>query len=229
MKDNGCRYETFGLSDSEWNCDCDKCLLLNHGCRYSLCHCCGLIPGEQDSKCVCEWNCRCHECIDDRQKIEYERVDKADVLTGNQREIMIWGKNNIIVDMNMMLDSERKDHHNELAAICKHLTQSDAKLSESDKKHEIELADVRILATAEVDDLLKKKITQFNWKLGCSEENQEAWRVKIADKDNLIKNLEQKIKYQAESMHNLRDNLSEAKNQLVDKMAEQPVSKKSRI
>jgi chromosome segregation ATPase len=156
-------------------------------------------------------------------------VDKADVLTGNQREIMIWGKNNIIVDMNMMLDSERKDHHNELAAICKHLTQSDAKLSESDKKHEIELADVRILATAEVDDLLKKKITQFNWKLGCSEENQEAWRVKIADKDNLINNLEQKIKYQAESMHNLRDNLSEAKNQLVDKMAEQPVSKKSRI
>jgi len=136
-----------------------------------------------DSECICEWNCRCHECVEDRERFEDNRVMKTLVTKGteeeraisykqkyealnkqleNEREKMLWNKNNIIVDLNITLDDVRHEHKKELVELRKQLSASDKKLSESDKRHEVDLADVRILATAEVDDLLKKKIAQFN-------------------------------------------------------------------
>ena len=64
---------------------------------------------------------------------------------------------------------------------------------------------------------------QFKFKLGNSQANQEAWRVKLGQKDDLIKSLEEKLKFSGESIDNLRDNLHEAKRLLVNKMVEEPI------
>ena len=79
-----------------------------------------------------------------------------------------------------------------------------------------------------MDDLLKKKITQFNFKLGCSEDNQKAWRLKMERKDSEINSLEASAKYKNERISDLMDNLSEAKKLLANKTVEEPVVKKAR-
>jgi hypothetical protein len=141
-------------------------------------------------------------------------------------------------DYRMMVKckNEELDEYNKNERItAKQLAESDKKLAESyrnssksDTKYKNELANVRIIATAEVDELLRKKITQFDMKLGCSEANQAAWRLKIADKDLTIESLQMTIKIQGELYTRTRDDLEKAKTMLADKSTEEPMVKKAR-
>jgi hypothetical protein len=166
-----CRYETFNVSDADWTCNCQGCIHLNHGCRYSDCKACGLIASDENSDCACKWTCRCQECVNDRGNIEYKQnlkrknteltmrtVDEQAHLYEQRYDIldksinyekMIWDKNNIIAELRIKADvmwNTEKKHKMELITTC---------LMVADKTTEILL----------VNDLLRKNHVESDKKI----------------------------------------------------------------